>query len=231
MTRAQRFAGLSMKRGGGKCDCATSAWQTIRLSKSRSAPMKGSIAEHRLQPVPGGQSRQQKRFDMTTACMTFCARRRVRGFRTYDRSETCKSNSLPRQGALHREDRELLDASRTGSEPLAGLSSRIKPFIVGKSVQPTRVRGLRWGNLPYTHPNNTPRGSETAKSELRPSGLGTAKLHGYQAVQADRLPGQTPNRVESAYHAVFGRVWNVVAELSEIPWEFCAPDNRASGQP
>lgn len=167
---------------------------------------------------------------MNTACMRLCGQRKVQGLDAYEQQTTYRQISLPRQGALHREGRDLpFCNSLAGIYTLAGFFSRIIPFIVGKSLEPTRVRGLRRGFLPYTHPNNTPKGSETAKSELRPSGLETAKLHGYMAVQADRLPGKTPNRVESAYHAVFGRVWNVVAELSDIPWEFCAPDNRASG--
>ena len=59
---------------------------------------------------------------MTTACVTLYGRHEVRRFIAYDRSETCKSNSLPRQGALHRKDRELLGPGRTAYDTLAGFS-------------------------------------------------------------------------------------------------------------
>jgi len=51
----------------------------------------------------------------------------VEGVRTYATTGTQrKPNSLPRQGALHREARGLSGASRAASYPLAGLPSRNK---------------------------------------------------------------------------------------------------------
>lgn len=119
---------------------------------------------------------------MNTACMRLCVRRQVRGFTTDDNYRTCKSNSLPRQGALHREDRELFDASWTVREPLAGFSR-----ITLKSVYTT---GDRFGRAT---------GEQNRGRNVRPACLNTSAcnnavrftrptIEGEQGSQWRRLP-------------------------------------------
>jgi hypothetical protein len=76
--------------------------------------------------------------------MAVLRQRKVRGFTTYDCRTSRKSNSLPRQGALHRKARELLDASWTVREPLAGflpLDTRVR-VPTGNRVRRTAGEGI-----------------------------------------------------------------------------------------